>query len=379
MYVYDLSGCKNWKEEDEGIGESIMNKSYHKLVRDRIPEIIEADGKACTWETLSQEEYLSLLDEKLNEELAEYQESKSLEELADLLEVMQAVVRARGWTLEQLEQLRADKAARRGGFEKRILLTSVRKKEDYRYLLVMRDFLQASGKLYSTTFPQLVRQRQQGKVFSFEEHLRGLIYAQLSAHAQWHHIAPKLPQVDVLFFHYDVPAVLAQEGSYFTAGLKQLSCASQCTNRQMNHLKENIAILQKIISEYGSMDVYVISAPPEDIVRDLSAGEHKLYGIGPALAWEYLRNVGIDGVKPDIHVCRFLGASRMGESDQEQAPPAEAVAIVRKMSEQLHLPMVEIDSILWSYCASHYGEICTATPRCDACVVRKFCTRKESV
>lgn len=138
MYVYDLSGCKNLEEEDEGIGESIMNKSCHKLVRDRIPEIIEADGKVCTWETHSQEEYLSLLDEKLNEELAEYQESKSLEELADLLEVIQSVVRTRGWTLEQLEQLRADKAARSGGFEKRILLTSVRKKEDYRYLLVMR-------------------------------------------------------------------------------------------------------------------------------------------------------------------------------------------------------------------------------------------------
>ena len=87
--------------------------------------------------------------------------------------------------------------------------------------------------------------------------------------------------------------------------------------------------------------------------------------------------MGIDGVKPDIHVCRFLGADRMGESEQEQAAPDEAVAIVRKMSEQLHLPMVEIDSILWSYCASHYGEICTATPHCDACVVRGFCTRKE--
>ena len=64
---------------------------YHKLVRDRIPEIIEADGKTCTWEILSEETYLQLLDEKLNEELAEYQESKSLEELADLLEVVQAV------------------------------------------------------------------------------------------------------------------------------------------------------------------------------------------------------------------------------------------------------------------------------------------------
>ena len=100
-------------------------KNYHKLVRDRIPEIIEADGKTCVYETLSDEAYIRLLDQKLNEELAEYQESKSLEELADLLEVMQAVVRARGWTLDELEQVRADKAAERGGFAKKILLKEV--------------------------------------------------------------------------------------------------------------------------------------------------------------------------------------------------------------------------------------------------------------
>ena len=94
-------------------------KIYHKLVRDRIPEIIEADGKTCVCETLSDQDYLSLLDQKLNEELAEYQESKSLEELADLLEVMQAVVKARGWTVEDLERVRAEKAAKRGGFEKK--------------------------------------------------------------------------------------------------------------------------------------------------------------------------------------------------------------------------------------------------------------------
>ena len=100
-------------------------KTYHKLVRDRIPEIIESDGKTCVCETLSDEEYIRLLDEKLNEELAEYHEGKSLEELADLLEVMQAVVRARGWTLDELEQVRADKAAERGGFTKKILLKEV--------------------------------------------------------------------------------------------------------------------------------------------------------------------------------------------------------------------------------------------------------------
>ncbi len=103
----------------------MSNIKYNKLVRDRIPEIIEAEGKTCVCDVLSDEDYLRLLDQKLNEELAEYQESKSLEELADLFEVMRAVVKARGWTMEKLEQVRADKADRRGGFEKKILLKEV--------------------------------------------------------------------------------------------------------------------------------------------------------------------------------------------------------------------------------------------------------------
>lgn len=102
---------------------------YHKLVRDRIPEIIKSDGKICDWETLSDADYLHLLEEKLNEELGEYQQSKSIEELADLLEVMQAVLKARGWTWEELEQVRAEKAAKRGGFEKKILLKEVQETE----------------------------------------------------------------------------------------------------------------------------------------------------------------------------------------------------------------------------------------------------------
>ena len=98
---------------------------YHKLVRDRIPEIIEKQGKTCVTEVLSQAEYLEMLDLKLNEELAEYQESKSLEELADLLEVMESVVNARGYTWQQLTEIRDEKRQKRGGFENRILLKEV--------------------------------------------------------------------------------------------------------------------------------------------------------------------------------------------------------------------------------------------------------------
>ena len=103
----------------------MTTKIYNKLVRDRIPEIIETDGNICVTEVLPDDRYLQMLDAKLDEELAEYQESKSLEELADLLEVMRAVVKARGWTWEQLEQVRQEKADKRGGFEQKILLKEV--------------------------------------------------------------------------------------------------------------------------------------------------------------------------------------------------------------------------------------------------------------
>ena len=103
---------------------------YHKLVRDRIPEIIEEDGKTCECSVLSQQDYISLLDQKLNEELAEYQESKSMEELADLLEVMIAVAAARDSSMEEVEKIRIKKKEKRGGFEKRILLETVTDQED---------------------------------------------------------------------------------------------------------------------------------------------------------------------------------------------------------------------------------------------------------
>lgn len=102
---------------------------YNKLVRDLIPDIIAASGRQCTTSVLSDADYLTMLDVKLNEELAEYQESKSMEELADLLEVIRAVAVARGSSIEEVEQIRQDKAAKRGGFEKRLLLTEVRSEE----------------------------------------------------------------------------------------------------------------------------------------------------------------------------------------------------------------------------------------------------------
>ena len=103
-----------------------MIKKYNKLVRDRIPEIIETSGNTCVTEILSDEDYLRMLDAKLDEELAEYHADQNIEELADLMEVIRACAVARGYTVEELEQVRVEKVTKRGGFEKKILLKEVR-------------------------------------------------------------------------------------------------------------------------------------------------------------------------------------------------------------------------------------------------------------
>ena len=91
-----------------------------KLVRDKIPEIIRADGKTPITRILSDEEYLQELDRKLNEEVAEYQADKSIEEMADVLEVLFAICEARGHSIEELMEVKQAKQDKRGGFKDRI-------------------------------------------------------------------------------------------------------------------------------------------------------------------------------------------------------------------------------------------------------------------
>jgi predicted house-cleaning noncanonical NTP pyrophosphatase (MazG superfamily) len=95
---------------------------YNKLVRDRIPEIIEASGRRCEVRELGDQEYLSALNHKLGEELQEYLADGHLAELVDLVEVVNAIVLHKGVTLEGFERIRQHKQQERGGFAQRLLL-----------------------------------------------------------------------------------------------------------------------------------------------------------------------------------------------------------------------------------------------------------------
>ena len=100
---------------------------YNKLVRDKIPELIEKQGETPSIRVLEREEYFRHLEQKLDEEVGEYHRDKSVEELADILEVVYALAASIGCTKEELNDVYRKKHEARGGFEKRILLISSEK------------------------------------------------------------------------------------------------------------------------------------------------------------------------------------------------------------------------------------------------------------
>ena len=106
--------------------ENSNSIKYDKLIRDKIPEIIEAKGKKAVIEVLDDENYQKYLNIKLGEELNEYLEDGSIEELADMVEVIYAILENTGVSVDTLEKIRITKVQERGGFKKRFLLKEVR-------------------------------------------------------------------------------------------------------------------------------------------------------------------------------------------------------------------------------------------------------------
>ncbi|MBQ8749594.1 MAG: nucleoside triphosphate pyrophosphohydrolase [Clostridia bacterium] len=98
---------------------------HNKLVRDKIPEIINSEGRTCKTRILDDAEFLDSFNQKLQEELQEYLDSGNVEELADLEEVIRAILDAKNISYSNFENIRKLKVQKRGAFKDKILLESV--------------------------------------------------------------------------------------------------------------------------------------------------------------------------------------------------------------------------------------------------------------
>lgn len=250
--------------------------------------------------------------------------------------------------------------------------------EPEHYLFEIKNYLRQHGLQYECEVDKFVKARNAGKKYSLEEHIRGLVYALLTNQTKWNRITPHLAEIDQIFFAYAPEQIKNVSGESLAKKIFSLKCGNISTKAQMKALADNIRIFEELEKEYGSMDAFITSDAPEVIVKKLSQSNspYKLHQVGEALAWEYIRNVGIDGAKPDTHIRRFLGSNRMGESKGKEATIEEALSQIERLSEETGLTKATVDNIIWSFCADGYGEVCTATPHCEVCPVKTWCKCK---
>lgn len=254
--------------------------------------------------------------------------------------------------------------------------------------LLIQDGEIQTKKLWENTFiKHQIDRRNAGEKFNIQDHIRAMVYSMISSGAPWKRVEERLDPVtgkitnlDKVFQNYDLEYLRNQSPDQLIRLIAGCQFQSIYTKAQMKSLSTNISKFLKWEMTYGSIDAYYQTIIEKEgllaLLKSLSAygSADKLTQLGPALAAEYLRNVGYDMPKPDRHITRILGSTCLGLSEKKNAGIEETFAIVSGVAKQLGKPIAEVDYILWSYCAKGYGEICTKkNPKCALCVAKSIC------
>lgn len=86
---------------------------------------------------------------------------------------------------------------------------------------------------------------------------------------------------------------------------------------------------------------------------------------------EYLRNVGVDIIKPDVHIKRIVSAERLNLITSKN--DYKILDEFQELAQEIGINQVKMNYLLWNYCSKGYGEICTAIPKCEKCVIKNYC------
>lgn len=217
----------------------------------------------------------------------------------------------------------------------------------------------------------------------------------LSNQRVWKDIALHLTEIDEIFCHYQIENIKKMDATIFSIKIKTISCGNRKIDSQMAALKRNVEMLEKIhpemenaFTEYDYRKNKLIAKEWQQRLCDPKS-EFKIIELGPTLAYEFLRNIGISAMKPDTHLLRILGKKRLGvfskiESEENMNSKEidhaqeEFLDFCSTINNDPAYP-VYVDNLVWMFGATKYGEICTAIkPRCEICELRKNCNFEKT-
>jgi endonuclease III len=215
--------------------------------------------------------------------------------------------------------------------------------------------------------------REKGEAFALKDHVAGLIKSLLSNQQDWGKIQSNMDRIYEIFDQFDPAKLKSADPKRLEASLRRIKCANRQISRQMGSLKQNIEVFEKIAVDFGSIDNFLQKTSIRAVVFEISSGKYKLQQVGPALAYEYLRHVGIRVAKPDTHVRRVLGSTRLALLDTPMPPEISVVGIIEELATTVSINPSYLDTLLWLFCAKSYAAICGSEPECIKCELSRYC------
>ncbi len=224
-----------------------------------------------------------------------------------------------------------------------------------------------------------VNLRKKGKKYTFEEHLKALIIAQLSNH-RWgdNNIRENIDAIDKIFHNYNKNYLKIVEPNILVKKLRNIHCTNPMINNQMKSLSKNIIVLEKIEKDYGSLDNFVSIETPNDIANMLNDGKYKMAQVGRAFAYDYLKRVGINTCKNSVQLKRLFGSHRLGIVENENATEQQVLNIIKKIAILNNCDEIVVESILIQFCLLRSANICGEYPNCEKCKIRSYCNYNKN-
>ena len=276
--------------------------------------------------------------------------------------------------------------------------------------ILQRDYSEHNKAEYRDNINS-VHRRNNGDEFCILEHISGMLLSFLSSEASWGVISKNIKKakeegIPCLLFpllcksgsniNFDIGIIEEKSAIDLVREISKIKCGNRQILSQMMAFKENVKKLRDWEDKNGSVDVFYQKKLDNfknkemneivELVKNLSDSgvnnNDKLFCMGVPLVCEYLRNVGFDLPKPDRHILRIICNERLGFSTRSESSGVLMNKDVFHIFDELHkhskLPRVEIDAVLWDYCAASPSRaVCTKTPgsNCVTCELRDYCNK----
>lgn len=216
--------------------------------------------------------------------------------------------------------------------------------------------------------------RNNGKVFTFSEHLKALIISLLSNH-RWgdSNIRENRMKIDSIFHNYDKNYLKIADPNDIINELKKIHCTNPMIRKQIEALSFNITIFEKIEKDFKTLDNFVTINSPNDIANWFNEGKYQMKQVGRAFAFDYLKRVGINTCKTTAQLERLFSSSRLAIVENESATGGQVINIIKNIATINNVSEIEVESILQQFCLSRSANICGKQPKCEKCKLRNMC------